>query len=1182
MHLKFYVRISLTGLLLTMISFMVKAQNTFFEPVATGQLRTAAPLAATIQKYTLYKLKTTELRNYLAKAPLEFQRRSTPLQLDIPLPDGTVETFAMSESPILSPAVAAAHPDIKTYTGTGLVHRSYTIRLSFTNSGFDAIILGVDNDAVYYTKAVADPADQVYVTYFARDAKKSDTARPSNASGKCGSNGPMVDSKDEPLINQSRLRAAQNNTGTTLRTFRLAMAATGEFTQQKGGGNVTNAFNALVAYVNRMNAVYRVELSVAFTLVSGTNLVYPDANTDPYTNADQGKMLDENQANLTNTIGAANYDVGHILGTAGGSGGGVAVSPSVCKDDVKAQGVSGVGDGSFAAVFDDQLISHEVGHQFGMSHTFNSSLPVCTTREANTSVEPGAGTTIMSYGYTCDNATGNDNYETPAYQPFLNFHTVSYSQAAAYISTLTCFSATTLANAVPVIGTFPANTNIPKSTPFELAGTATDADANDVLSYSWEGTNVGTVVPDATTLSNMAMPPFFRSYPPVNSGTRVFPRLSAILDGTNYAKGDKLPSVGIATTHRLTVRDNVGGLSYQTVTVTVDGNSGPFLETTNLSGSYPGNSTQTITWSVNNTTAPPVSCANVNILLSTDGGLTFPTTLLANTPNDGSEPVILPEVLTSKARIKVSSSNNVFFDISNANFSITAPVPAVLVANLTANPTTLLTTDNTSLSATASGGTGPYTYAFSGPGTIAPTGNTATVSGLPAGIQSLTVTVTDATAPTNQTVTATVSVTVNAPAVPIISTDSPDPIAGEGTAPAPTAQSAGLRARLRVAENAQSDFDPGILRFQRNDTRGVLVIHYEVGGTATGGDDYVGLPGSATFVDGQSEVLVEVDPIEDDVYEGDETVIVTLIDEADYDPDPNETTATITIRDNDTPPTGTFSITGVTMMSCQTISAGERMLSFTPQYSGATTDPISFSVANEMLPTTAPGPYSLRVYTDNPTITLVAKQLANQATYPYNWLAACGTPTPPTPTGTFSITGVTMVSCQTISAGERMLSFTPQYSGATTDPISFSVANEMLPTTAPGPYSLRVYTDNPTITLVAKQLANQATYPYNWLAACTNSASARQGSSQEGIGLQVRVLGNPVENRMAEVEISGVAGQSVQVMLIDLQGRLLHQQRVGEATFRERVSVPLGSGKGVLLLQVSTTTQQQLVRLVKP
>ncbi|WP_218160742.1 reprolysin-like metallopeptidase, partial [Arsenicibacter rosenii] len=396
-----------------------------------------------------------------------------------------------------------------------------------------------------------------------------------------------VDLKTVNANGAAREAALANNTGTALRTFRLAMAATGEFTQRKGGGNVTNAYNALVAYVNRMNAVYRAELSVAFTLVTGENIVYPNPNTDPYNNADQSAMLTENQQNLDKVIGSDKYDVGHVLGATGGSGGGIAAAESVCKAETKGQGVSGVGDGSFAAVFDDQLISHEVGHQFGMSHTFNSSIPVCTTREAKTSVEPGSGTTIMSYGYTCSDKTGNDDYE-PTYQPFLNFHTVSYEQAVNYINTQSCYSSSALTNAVPVINKFPSNTTIPKSTPFTLSGSATDANAGDNLSYSWEGTNIGVIVPDPSVFLNTAQPPFFRSYPPVSTGTRTYPRLEAILNGSNNARGDKLPSVSIATTHRMTVRDNAGGLTYQTVTVTIDGNAGPFLETTNLSGRYQG------------------------------------------------------------------------------------------------------------------------------------------------------------------------------------------------------------------------------------------------------------------------------------------------------------------------------------------------------------------------------------------------------------------------------------------------------------------------------------------------------------------------------------------------------------------------------------------------------------------
>lgn len=277
----------------------------------------------------------------------------------------------------------------------------------------------------------------------------------------------------------------------------------------------------------------------------------------------------------------------------------------------------------------------------------------------------------MSYGFTCDDSGNDDNYEQPAYAPFLNFHTVSYDQATTYISTLTCFSATSTGNTVPVISSISTNKTIPKSTPFSLSGVAGDADAGDVLTYSWEGTNIGTETPTLTTLLDPEKAPFFRSYEPISTGVRTFPRLMSILDGSNTARGDKLPSVGVVTTHRLTVRDNAGGVTYGEVSVTVDGASGPFVETTNLGGSYAGNSAQTITWSVNNTTAPPVSCASVDILLSTDGGLTFPTVLVSGTANDGSESITLPAVLTSSARIKVAARDNIFFDISNTDFSIT-------------------------------------------------------------------------------------------------------------------------------------------------------------------------------------------------------------------------------------------------------------------------------------------------------------------------------------------------------------------------------------------------------------------------------------------------------------------------------------------------------------------------------
>lgn len=494
----------------------------------------------------------------------------------------------------------------------------------------------------------------------------------------------------EELVNSP---TALLRSGNTLTTFRLAMPANGEFVA-KNGGTAISGFNAVVAYVNRIVTFYRNELSVSFTLVSGSNMVYTNAATDPYDNNNQSLMLDQNQANCDAVIGNANYDIGHVWGYVGGSGGGLASSPVVCDNNFKAMGVSGEGDlNTYSQVFMDQLVFHEMGHQFGMSHSYNSSIPVCTTREPTTSVEPGSGATIMSYGFTCSDGVNNDDYFSAPVGglitgPILQFHTASYAQAIALLSTISCGVTTATGNTPPVV-TVPTNYTIPKSTPFALTGSATDVDG-DALTFCWEGTNIGTMVPDFTTLANTAQPPFFRSYKPSNSGTRTYPILSSILDGTNYVKGDKLPSVGIVTTHTLTVRDNNaagGGVSSGTVSVTVNGAIGPFLETTNLTGTHESGTTENITWSVNGTDA---ATPNVKISLSTDGGYTFPIVLEASTPNDGTQSITWPNVTTSLARIKVEGVGNIFFDISNADF-VVQPFAPCATAGTASGPLTLFT-----------------------------------------------------------------------------------------------------------------------------------------------------------------------------------------------------------------------------------------------------------------------------------------------------------------------------------------------------------------------------------------------------------------------------------------------------------------------------------------------------------
>lgn len=684
------------------------AQKGFFTRVGSSS-NSSAREGTHLLRHSVFNVKTKNLKAYLSGAPLEFRANAVGRALEIPLPNGDVARFELFESPILAPEIAARHPEIKTYAGKGIAKKEYSVRINFTAAGFSAIILGVENDAVYFEKVNSDVTDNTYRSYFSRDAVSPKDATKKTSDNRCGT----IDSEsrfDKLKSHAANQRgAAATATGATLRTFRLAMAADAEFTAQKGG-TAPLAYAALTNYVNNMNAVYRKELSVSFVLVSDETVVYTDAATDPYTNDDQGTMLDENQANLNNLI-TGGYDIGHVLGYVGGSGGGIAVRGSVCDPGTKGQGTSGVGDGSYPDVFDQQLIQHEVGHQFDMSHSYNSNVPVCTTRAYDTSVEPGSGTTIMSYGYTCNNTdasgglVGNDDYEG-SYSPILNFHAVNYDQANAFIASLSCYTSTATNNAIPVIDAMQSSFTIPKSTPFALTGSATDADAGDVLSYSWEGTNISDEANKealtAAVISDPSRPPFFRSYAPVSAstgadaGTRYYPRLASILDGSNYAIGDKLPSIGVATTHKLTVRDNNSGVSSADVTVNVDGGSGPFLITNDTPGSllgpvgqYPLGGAITVLWSVNGTAGAPVNCTLVDIFLSTDGGLTFPTTLATAVPNAlGTAPVVLPLIDTDKARIKIAPSTstalgnvpNVFFDISNVNFTIGNPMPVTLVA----------------------------------------------------------------------------------------------------------------------------------------------------------------------------------------------------------------------------------------------------------------------------------------------------------------------------------------------------------------------------------------------------------------------------------------------------------------------------------------------------------------------
>ena len=435
---------------------------------------------------------------------------------------------------------------------------------------------------------------------------------------------------------------------------------------------MAQTLSAIVTTVNRVNGVYEQEVAVRLVLIPNeTSIIFTNPNTDPFNgNNDAYTLIDESQAQIDAIIGTANYDIGHTFST----GGGGLASYGICDPQYKASGITGspnpVGD-----PYDIDYVAHEVGHQFWGPHTFNATTGSCGggNRSNSNAVEPGSGITIMAYAGICG-ATNN-----LAANSIPIFHTRSFQSITSAVQSASCYVTNPVANTAPVVNAG-NNYTIPKSTPFKLTGSATDAE-NNTLTYCWEQNDNGPAGNWNVATGNAAI---FRSFMPVTVPYRYFPKLSDIINNTT-SKGEILPSYARNMEFRLTVRDNnpgCAGVANDDAIITVDGASGPFKVTAPASAvAWAGNSSQTITWDVANTTAAPVSCANVSILLSTDGGLTYPTILVASTPNDGSEAVTIPDISTTQARIMVAGEGNVFFNINPVNFTINRASLAVSEVN---------------------------------------------------------------------------------------------------------------------------------------------------------------------------------------------------------------------------------------------------------------------------------------------------------------------------------------------------------------------------------------------------------------------------------------------------------------------------------------------------------------------
>ncbi|MEO6490124.1 MAG: reprolysin-like metallopeptidase [Ferruginibacter sp.] len=668
-------------------SYGVEAQNNFFDDAGANKLiRSNARRVITPENFRTVGANTIQLQTFLWSLPSErnVDRRTAPV-ISLPMPDGTLADFHVWESSIQEAGLEAKYPGIKTFAGQGIDDPYATIRFDYTSFGFHAQILSV-NGNVYIDPYARGDIDH-YISYYGTENKRTDRF--------------VCELKENAILNRTTNVLAGPCRGTQLYSYRLAVACTGEYAVAVGGTTAALLHSAIVTTVNRVDGVYESEVAIRMVLIANNNLVeYLNAGTDPFNgNNNAGTLINESQTVITSVIGSANFDIGHTFSTGGGGLAGLGV---VCIAGQKARGITGspnpVGDN-----YDIDYVAHEMGHQFGGDHSFNSTTSNCGggNRNASTAYEVGSGTTIMAYAGIC--TTDDIQLHSDAF-----FHTVSFDEISNYVEAGggSCKVAIPTGNTLPVITSMNNNlANIPLNTPFTLTGTATDADG-DPITYCWEEWDLGTGGA-WNNGANSTTAPLFRPRPPKVSGSRTFPDMAVILAGypANPAvqnlgglKGETRSLVARAIKFRLTVRDNraggsgvvTGGNGCQlpaTFQVNTIAATGPFIVNIPNGGeSYAGNSSQTVTWNVAGTNAAPINTANVKITLSTDGGLTFPTTLLASTANDGSELVTIPNIATTTARVKVEAEGNVYFDISNANFTIIA-----LVSGFSFNATTATT-----------------------------------------------------------------------------------------------------------------------------------------------------------------------------------------------------------------------------------------------------------------------------------------------------------------------------------------------------------------------------------------------------------------------------------------------------------------------------------------------------------
>ncbi len=654
--------------LMFLSSFLSAQQNDIWSTIDGAKIG-ISPHQRKIQpkKYKTFELDLQHLRNDLNFARFDKSgvKESSAL-ISFPDEKGEFIVFEITEAPVMHPLLAEKYPNNRSFRGFSVADPSLKIRFSLTELGLSAIIMDVETG---HTLIEPISADLNFYKVYSQNALE-------------GIKDLECFTESVPANQFSYKNAFNGADDGHMKIYRLALSANGEYSQFQlndqnatGGDEISKksvVMGTLTAAVTRVNAFLERDLAVSLQLVANNDaLIFLEPGQDPFDNnlSNPDLMLGQNQATVDKIIGRSNYDIGHVFSTTGG----VAKIRSACVEGIKAQGVSGslepVGN-----TFYLDVVCHEIGHQLGANHTFNGSEDACAKsgqRIEATAVEPGSGSSIMSYAGYC----GSQNVQSNS-DPY--FHGLSLQEINSFIregAIANCASQSVfITNKNPPKASAGPDLILPVGTPFKLTGEGSDADM-DQITYSWEQMDAGiTAVPPSENATSGAL---YRSRIPSLEAVRYFPNLKSLRNGGSSSKWEVIPQVARELNFRLTVRDNNiegGQVVSDDVKLTITDQAGPFrVISQNAEGEawVPGTQ-EIVKWDVAGTDSNGINVTRVNIYLSTDGGFTYPTVLASNVSNNGSQNIRVPEVQAPHCLVMIEAVGSTFFAINSNQFSIGA------------------------------------------------------------------------------------------------------------------------------------------------------------------------------------------------------------------------------------------------------------------------------------------------------------------------------------------------------------------------------------------------------------------------------------------------------------------------------------------------------------------------------